>query len=456
VLRKPVWVLLVLSFLLKAGASLAYVSSGGGWDLIKSVHGEIGATLESTDYKLTHSMGEPVISLGYLTTAGTTTLGGYLSQIPSVSTAGTSVANTFGSSVTVIIADIVYAFKPEDYFVLAFNNEMSSATLPGAIKVTAILDSQGNAISTDQPYTLIYSATEQAAYVSKAAGWPKGTFYRLTISTYAKEINGVPLLAFSTVNFATYRDFNVANIAISPAEPLTKVEIPAGAFDVDYIVVVSTGVDSATIRTANETMATTLGSGRKPLKTAQIDAFGTAMQRWELNLLANATISVPYDDADNNGTVDNTSPRIRAKTLALWRLDEDAKLWVRQPRSYPDQANKNVVLPTDHFSIYAEVGAIDNDVSLAYAFPVPFRPNAGNAARYGTWADSIRFTNMPSDGKIRIFTISGELVRELGILDNPQRWDLKNQVGEVVASGVYLWEVTSGKNRKTGKLMVIK
>ncbi|MBI4676966.1 MAG: T9SS type A sorting domain-containing protein [Elusimicrobia bacterium] len=454
--KRQTWVLLVLSLLLKAGASQAYVSSGGDWDLIKSVHGEIGATMNGSDYQLTHSMGEPVISLGYLATAGTTTLGGYLSQIPSVSTASTAMTDSDGSSTTVTIGDIIYGIKPEDSMLLTFNNEMTSTTLPGAIKVTAILDSQGITTSADQAYALIYSATEQVAYVSLAAGWAKGTLFRLTISTDAQEINGVPFVRLSTVNFSIFRDFNAQNVVLSPADPLTKVDIPAGTFDVDYAVVVSTGIDNAAIRTANETMATTLGAGRKPLKTAQIDAYGAAMQKWTANLYANASIIIPYDDANDDGRVDYTSPAIRARTLGMWRLDESAKLWVRQPLGYPDQANKRVVLPANHFSIYASVGSIDNDVSLSYAFPVPFRPNASNPDRYGTWADGIRFTNLPSEGNIRVFTISGELVRELEVLDNPQRWDLKNRAGEVVSSGVYLWEVTSGKNRKTGKLMVIK
>ena len=87
---------------------------------------------------------------------------------------------------------------------------------------------------------------------------------------------------------------------------------------------------------------------------------------------------------------------------------------------------------------------------------MPFRPNAGNSARYGTWAQGIRFTNLPGYGKIKIYTLSGELVRELPVALVTETWDVKNTDGKLVASGVYIWEATAGSGRKTGKLVVIK
>ena len=87
---------------------------------------------------------------------------------------------------------------------------------------------------------------------------------------------------------------------------------------------------------------------------------------------------------------------------------------------------------------------------------MPFRPNAGNPARYGTWAGGITFTSLPAYGRIKLYTISGALVRDFDIAAPTLKWDLKNTDGQIVSSGVYLWEITAGKNRKTGKLVVIK
>ncbi|MBI5622225.1 MAG: T9SS type A sorting domain-containing protein [Elusimicrobia bacterium] len=449
------WSFLALSCFLPHSA-LAYVSNGGDWDLIKSVHGELGATLTGSDYKVTQSMGEPFIALSPLVNGDTSTLAGYLSQVPSVSTAGTSTTGADGSSNTLTVDSVVYGFKPADSVRVYFNNEMTSTTLPGSVQVRAVFDSMGNTISAPQAYTLTYSATEQAAYVSLGAGWPKGTLFELTVSTDAEEINGQALAAVSTVTFSTARDATVENIAVRPQEPRTLVQVPAGAFEADYTLILSTGVQHDSIRAANETQAANMGAVATPFKTARIDAYGPSLEPRTGTLLAEASIILPFDDANADGKVDGTSPIVRSKTVSMWRLDEDAQLWVRQPRALLDLGLNRVVLPTNHFSIYSLAGGSDTDVSLSYAFPVPFRPGAGNAARYGTWAEGIRFTNLPSSGRIRIFTVSGELVRDMEVTDTPQRWDLKNQTGEVVASGVYIWEVTSGENRKTGKLMVIK
>jgi len=103
----------------------------------------------------------------------------------------------------------------------------------------------------------------------------------------------------------------------------------------------------------------------------------------------------------------------------------------------------------------------DEDISGVYAYPVPFKPNSGDSTRYGTWSRLIWFTYMPTVGTIRIYTLSGALVRSIDIASTPKvnneiQWDVRNTEGAIVASGIYIWEVTSGPNRKTGKLAVIK
>jgi len=54
--------------------------------------------------------------------------------------------------------------------------------------------------------------------------------------------------------------------------------------------------------------------------------------------------------------------------------------------------------------------------------------------------DFMRFTNVPTQVKIRIFSLAGVYVRQMEKNDdNPWLdWDLRNNVGEQVASGVYI------------------
>jgi hypothetical protein len=72
----------------------------------------------------------------------------------------------------------------------------------------------------------------------------------------------------------------------------------------------------------------------------------------------------------------------------------------------------------------------------------------------------ITFAQLPSDKevKIRIYTITGEKVREL---TKPQaevkiNWDLKNEAQRKVASGIYIYVIDDGKDKKIGKLGVIQ
>lgn len=176
-------------------------------------------------------------------------------------------------------------------------------------------------------------------------------------------------------------------------------------------------------------------------------------------LARSASISMPYVDADNDGIVDGTNPRVRAKTLALYALDETRRAWVKMPGSVVDTSARRVTATTPHFSVYALIGTADADVDGVYAFPVPWAPHSGNPLD-GTLAGGITFTNLPSEGTISIYTLSGQLVRELvipnGLFPPQLKWDVRTNGGQDVVSGAYLWRVKSGKNSKVGKLVVIR
>lgn len=179
-------------------------------------------------------------------------------------------------------------------------------------------------------------------------------------------------------------------------------------------------------------------------------------------LLASAEISLPYRDADGDGIVDGTP--VRVGTLDLWRLDEGNALWVRVPSARTDAAGKLVSAGSPSLSVFALIGGSDRAVSEVYAFPVPFRPNgpsAGTGAgQTGTDAAGITFANLPSEGTIEIYTLDGRRVRRLEIPPNlapaSLSWDVKNDGGAKVVSGVYIWRVSSGGGDKIGRLMVIR
>jgi hypothetical protein len=95
------------------------------------------------------------------------------------------------------------------------------------------------------------------------------------------------------------------------------------------------------------------------------------------------------------------------------------------------------------------VAAARSGLGAAHCYPVPFRPALGHTV--------ITFTALTRSASVRVYTISGELVRSLEKNDSGEtlQWDARNSRGERVASGVYIFTVKSGRETADGKLMII-
>lgn len=89
--------------------------------------------------------------------------------------------------------------------------------------------------------------------------------------------------------------------------------------------------------------------------------------------------------------------------------------------------------------------------------PIGAYPNPCNLNQ----TQEVTIDRLPPEAKVFIYTISGELVRELepqgliGIGDEVT-WNCKNENGELVARGIYIILVTSPTETKTGKIAIIK
>jgi len=87
----------------------------------------------------------------------------------------------------------------------------------------------------------------------------------------------------------------------------------------------------------------------------------------------------------------------------------------------------------------------------AYAYPVPWKSNMGVA--------DITFTGLSAATKIRIFSIDGRIVKTLySQYGENALWDIHNDNGDKVASGVYIYLIDSPGpcGKKDGKVVVIK
>ncbi|MCK5125787.1 MAG: hypothetical protein KAR42_05990 [candidate division Zixibacteria bacterium] len=90
-------------------------------------------------------------------------------------------------------------------------------------------------------------------------------------------------------------------------------------------------------------------------------------------------------------------------------------------------------------------GVSNKDINNVLAYPNPFIIRFGN--------EVVRF-NLAENAEVRIFTASGELIREYPVNG---RWDGRNSSGELVASGLYLFTIVdSDGSVGRGKIFLIR
>lgn len=160
------------------------------------------------------------------------------------------------------------------------------------------------------------------------------------------------------------------------------------------------------------------------------------------------TITIPYPDANQDGIVDGTS--ISETSLKIYALQ--GSTWVEIEDATIDSLSNTVTAPVWHFSVYALRGIpFGKDLSKVYVYPNPFKPAIHN---------KITFVEVTDTATIRIFTIVGELVKTIEVTpadSGRPTWDGKNEAGEKVASGIYIYLITTQEGYKiSGKIGIIK
>jgi hypothetical protein len=93
---------------------------------------------------------------------------------------------------------------------------------------------------------------------------------------------------------------------------------------------------------------------------------------------------------------------------------------------------------------------VTSGLSNVRAYPNPFRVDQHTVRE-------IKFDQMPNESTVKIFTVSGQLVKSLDATTGQATWNLQNDSGETVASGVYLYLVTDSQGHEhKGKLAVLQ
>ncbi|MDI6791353.1 MAG: Ig-like domain-containing protein [bacterium] len=167
-------------------------------------------------------------------------------------------------------------------------------------------------------------------------------------------------------------------------------------------------------------------------------------------------IALPYPDANQDGLVDGTN--FPVSTLKVFRLESD-----RWEEVGSDQARGGLVWAgvnqTGVYTLMARRATPAKSLRDVKVYPNPFRP--GKAVQ-----GAVKFINLRNDNEIRIYALSGELIKVIGTdklatlfyggqVYYGATWNGTNESGDEVATGVYIYVIKGGGD-KSGKLSVIR
>jgi hypothetical protein len=113
---------------------------------------------------------------------------------------------------------------------------------------------------------------------------------------------------------------------------------------------------------------------------------------------------------------------------------------------YDKFSGKVYVATTSGISIISStIGTPTSEVAEVIAFPNPFVIDSP--------ADELEF-NFSRSGEVRLYSMAGELIREIQV---GERWNGKNEQGEEVVSGVYVFVLTADDGSiGRGKILLIR
>ena len=471
----------LLLLLLSTGRLLAEPASGGHDALTKALHGESGVNqAASADYNAAYALGEDVAGTESRSTNYDLT-GGYFSGFASGFTGNfTLLSATVGTS-KIMQSGFQVGVPLNATVQLVFSNPLDPTTIAQGIQVNLLMDHLSTPQDQIAPSTYTYTVMGTTVVLSAQGAWLGNTFYDVVANGNLRSIDGFVLAEPTHTQFITVLDPHQENVVLDPL-PMTPVaqaqahalsgmpsinlDIPTGSLsDYAYVLVSQDPVHApllvnpATLLEATQKAQASGGAYQTPLALQEIAAFNESGQ--PLSLAKSITCSVATSATAGLATTGGLP--IRPGTLSLWSLDAAHALWVKMPDSQANGAS--VMGAVTQFSVYALMGSASRDASDVFVFPLPWRPHGPNAGtgpgQTGTEPGGITFSNLPSECEIKIYTVSGSLVRQFhhSDLTGPvaqEVWDGNTSGGEHAASGVYLWRVESSSDANNGKLMVIR
>jgi hypothetical protein len=122
--------------------------------------------------------------------------------------------------------------------------------------------------------------------------------------------------------------------------------------------------------------------------------------------------------------------------------------WALEPGRYV--LSVKVARGVETKEVSAHITLVSADLSAVKVYPNPWRKD-----KHAT--KSVTFDGLTLGTDVKIFTVSGHLIKKLAT-DGPKvEWDLANESWDKVASGIYLYSIANGQGQKVrGKVTVIR
>jgi len=352
--------------------------------------------------------------------------------------------------------------SPEAVIEVVFDAEMNQSTVENSFVLKAIYDNQ--LLAKDDVVSGTFSwPTGRAFRFTPSSSLNKGYTFQVRISTEAEDLAETKLATDEVWNFRIIFDHAEENIFMS-ADNKAKVSLAESALTQDGGVSINrdplhspTEVNLSSITTANGKIYVLGDPSHYPIAASftEFNAYASSGAHLTADFSASVSVTLYYDDVDLDGYVDDTFPAINESSLQICYLDETALEWVSIEASTVNPNLNYVTAPVDHFTLFALIPTLaipfsSDDLSQAYAFPVPFRADAGQT--------KITFTNLSSECIITIYTIDGQPVAALNETngDGIYEWDVTNNNGAALAAGVYIYHIKSDQDTKSGKIVIIR
>lgn len=356
------------------------------------------------------------------------------------------------------------------------------------VQVELIRDNEGKEYKDIIVSCEINSITALLWKIDPGKDWQGNYTYRITAKDGVEDNAGNSLKEEKKLTFTTMLDRTKRNVVMwesegnpeDPNAPKTKMTLEANALKENGYVSINLEplpLKGTGVREAKEVNKEAIIEADEKIKRSgdrycynlrecmrEISGYNTEDGKMVLDKFLNTVyLELPYGDSKPDGidgivdSTEGTSAPVREQTLSIYWLDEEHKLWVKVSGTKVDKDKNIASARVMGFGTYTLMGGGFYDLADAYAYPVPYKPNDGLSTT-GDETSGITFINLSTEAEIKIYTITGELVKKL---IHRNGWDeewypVENEKGEKVVSGVYIYYITNNKQHKSGKLVIIR